>query len=251
MIDFHCHLDLYPDPLAAAHGAQQSRAYILSVTTTPKAFRRTKALAKGSERIRTALGLHPEVAHERYRELALFEAFLPEAGYVGEVGLDGSPHVREHATIQKKVFSSILSLSAKQGGRIFSIHSRRAADDVLDSLAREPNAGIPVLHWFSGSKTQLKRAVDQGCWFSVGAPMARSASGRGILAALPKDRVLTETDGPFGRDGDRSLEPGEVSAAYKALSQLWAMPTGEVERLIRANLNRLARSLEETRRAPA
>jgi TatD DNase family protein len=77
-IDLHCHLDLYPDPTAAVRRCREMGAYVLSVTTTPKAWRGTLALARGAPRIRTSLGLHPQVAHERAQELPLFEALLSE-----------------------------------------------------------------------------------------------------------------------------------------------------------------------------
>src|SRR5437868_5038347 len=51
---------------------------------------------RDSQRIRTALGLHPQLAHERKSELALFDALLPKTDYVGEIGLDGSPEYRPH-----------------------------------------------------------------------------------------------------------------------------------------------------------
>ena len=82
------------------------------MTTTPKAWRGTSALAKGCGRIRTALGLHPQIAHERHGELALFEGLLPETRYVGEVGLDGTPEFRTHAAVQKRVFETVLAMSA-------------------------------------------------------------------------------------------------------------------------------------------
>jgi len=77
MIDFHAHLDLYPDPAGAVELCRQSGTYVLSVTTTPSAWLGIKRLAKGSPRIRTALGLHPQVAHQRKRELSLFDTLLP------------------------------------------------------------------------------------------------------------------------------------------------------------------------------
>lgn len=73
MIDFHCHLDLYPNPAKIIAEADAAGIYVLSVTTTPKAWRETARLAKGMKRIRTAVGLHPQIAHERLQELALFE----------------------------------------------------------------------------------------------------------------------------------------------------------------------------------
>jgi TatD DNase family protein len=35
VIDFHCHLDLYPDPEMAVRRADEARIYVLSVTTPP------------------------------------------------------------------------------------------------------------------------------------------------------------------------------------------------------------------------
>jgi TatD DNase family protein len=239
LIDFHCHLDLYPDPVATIKAADEARVYVLSVTTTPKAWRKTAALAKGCPRIRTALGLHPQIAHERESELPLFEGLISETHYVGEIGLDGSPELRIHAGVQKRVFARVLRVSARHGGRILSIHSRRAADEVLECLRAEPDAGIPILHWFSGSKSQLKAAVAQGCWFSVGLPMLRSGKGRSLVADMPKDRILTETDGPFANDGGRTLTPTDAARTVAALGELWGISAEATDLRISANLKAL------------
>lgn len=236
MIDFHCHLDLYPDPAEAARQADLSRAYVLSVTTTPKAWRKTSGLAKGRARIRTALGLHPQVAHERHGELPLFEALLPETEYVGEVGLDGSREWKAHAAVQRHVFEAVLDMSARAGGRVLSIHSRSAAEEVLDCLRGRPDAGMPILHWFSGSSAQMRRAVEQGCWFSIGLPMTRSERGRSILAALPRDRVLTETDGPFVENGGRPMTPNDIPITVLGLARVWNIPEDEVYEQLLSNL---------------
>ena len=90
VIDFHCHLDLYPDPLAVRDECVKRGMYVLSVTTTPSAWQGTSALAADTKRIRTALGLHPQLAHERRNELTLFDGFLPRRPYIGEIGLDGA-----------------------------------------------------------------------------------------------------------------------------------------------------------------
>ncbi|MEQ9330212.1 Qat anti-phage system TatD family nuclease QatD [Thalassobaculum sp.] len=222
-VDFHCHLDLYPNPQLAAARCGASGAYVLSVTTTPKAWRGTVKLSRGHDRIRTALGLHPQIAHERIGELALFDALLPETRYVGEIGLDGSPESKPHWREQQHVFDHVLASAERAGGRIITIHSRRAATDVLDTLARRRGAGIPVLHWFSGTKAELLRAIDMGCWFSVGPAMVLGKRGRDLVAAMPRDRVLTETDGPFAAVRNQPLEPGEVGRALGALADCWGM----------------------------
>ena len=101
--------------------------YILSVTTTPSAWHGTSTLANGKNRIRTALGLHPQLAHERKSELPLFDDLVMKTRYVGEIGLDGAPEFREHWKDQVEVFEHILKTCSTAGGRILSIHSRRAA----------------------------------------------------------------------------------------------------------------------------
>lgn len=227
--------------------ADLCRVYVLSVTTTPKAWRNTSRLAKGRPRICTALGLHPQVAHERRGELPLFEALLSETNYVGEVGLDGGGEFKMHASVQRHIFETILAMSARAGGRILSIHSRSAVEPLLECLAKRPDAGTPVLHWFTGSAAQMRRAADQGCWFSVGLPMTRSERGRAMLAALPRDRVLTETDGPFVRSGGRPMAPGDVPQVVTGLADVWGIPVDEVHDQLQSNLQVIGATLSTAR----
>jgi TatD DNase family protein len=239
VIDFHCHLDLYPDPHAVARECVVRGLYILSVTTTPSAWAGTAALTHEAPRIRTALGLHPQIAHERKGELPLFERLLPEARYVGETGLDGGPEYQRHWQDQVMVFTRILELCAGAGGRVLTIHSRRAARPVLDALAAHPSAGTPILHWFSGTQRELARAVDLDCWFSVGPTMLAGEKGRALVANMPPDRVLTETDGPFAQLEGRAALPWDAERAVALLADVWAEPEVAVRERLAANLRRL------------
>lgn len=202
------------------------------------------ALAKGCPRVQTALGLHPQIAHERIRELALFERLLPETRYVGEVGLDGSPESKPHWREQLKAFEFILSTTEKAGGRVMSIHSRRAVDDVLKVLGAFPDAGIPVLHWFSGTKRQLSQAIEMGCWFSVGPAMLLGKRGTELTSEMPRNRILTETDGPFTTIKNTPLQPAEVSVAKQKLASIWDVEREEVERQVLDNLRGLMSSIK-------
>lgn len=240
MIDFHCHLDLYRYPELAVQEADRAGIYVLCVTTTPKAWRQTLALCANRRRIRTGLGIHPELAADREQELPLFEQFASSTKYFGEIGLDGSPQYRDAQSAQLRVFSRILRVAATLGGKVLSIHSRRAIDEVLGCLAKEPAAGTPILHWFSGSQAQLRASIDQGCWFSCGPAMLRSAKGKAIAKALPRDRVLTETDGPFGRDGSRPLQPEDSWQAVAMLADIWKVDQAEVVATLRKNLESLS-----------
>ena len=65
------------------------------------------------------------------------------------------------------------------------------------AMIGKANPGIAILHWFSGPMRDLQRAIDTGCWFSVNPAMIRSQTGRSLIAAMPRERVVTESDGPF------------------------------------------------------
>lgn len=239
LIDAHCHLDLYQDPEAVTAEAVRRGVYIISMTTTPTAYKGTKALARGGGRVRTALGLHPELAAEREHELELFEALLPDTDYVGEVGIDGSPAHRETVDLQGRILQRIFDMCAAAGGRTISLHSRAAAGLVLDIIEQEPLAGRFILHWFSGTRAQMERAIGLGCWFSVGPAMLRSRNGRELAAALPRSRVLPESDGPFGTNGVDPLWPWEASSVAETLAPLWGISELETQEFFVGNFREL------------
>ena len=249
MIDFHAHLDLYPDPCSVVHQCEKLGIYVLSVTTTASAWEGTAALSHSSPRIRTALGMHPQLAHERKHELPLFRKLIEQTNYVGEVGLDGSRECKLFWDDQMDVFTEVLNTCCGVGGRILSIHSRRAARDVLDLLRSFPAAGIPILHWFSGTQKELDDAIAMGCWFSVGPAMLASAKSRAQIATMPKERVLTECDGPFARQRDKPLHPWDVADAHEVLAEIWEVMPLEVDRLLHHNLKTLGGSLDNELRS--
>lgn len=243
MIDFHCHIDLYPDPYAVLNGIDARGTYVLAVTTTPKAWRGTTKLVGDRKRVRVALGLHPEVVAERHQEIALLCGLLPETKYVGEIGIDGSPAHRQSLELQVIVFERILLECSRLGGRVMSIHSRGAASRVLDSLERHPQAGTAILHWFSGTMLELERAVSLGCWFSIGPAMFRSKRGRELASAMPLDRVLTETDAPFTRYGNDPIMPWQAYDCLAELERARGIDRTELSKIFEDNLRKVVQAL--------
>ena len=237
MIDFHCHLDLFPDPHEIARECRKRKLNVLSVTTTPSAWAGTATLGGGA--IMTALGLHPQLAHERKSELSLFDRLLPGCIYVGEIGLDRAPEFKAHWQDQVDVFRHVLEACERAGGRIMSIHSRRASTPVLDLLDLYPGSGTPIFHWFSGTVRELDRAIALGCWFSVGPAMLRNKRGMELARRMPRARVLTESDGPFARIRGRTVFPWEVDIAVDALARCWGTDTALVEQSLAENLSNL------------
>jgi TatD DNase family protein len=242
-VDLHVHLDLYEDHAELIAECDRAEVATLAVTTTPQAWRRNRELAQGSRHVRVALGLHPQLVAERAGELALFEHLLSEARYVGEVGLDAGPRFYRSFPEQERIFERVLRLCAEQGGKILTVHSVRAVGKVLGHIERQlpPSRGRVVLHWFTGTASEARRAADLGCYFSINAEMLRSPKHRELVGKLPVDRLLTETDGPFVERDGRPARPVDVASTVADLAALRGVPVGEMAQVVVRNLGALAR----------
>ena len=231
LIDTHCHLDLYPDPRALASRCEAAGVYTIAVTNTPSVFEHTASLSHGMRYVRPALGLHPELAVQRRGELPQMWELLGRTRYIGEIGLDYRPGNEEERALQRSVFEQILERCDSAGGKILTVHSRGSAEDVVAAVGPSFN-GVVVLHWYSGSPGTLDRAVSQGFYFSINPAMCRGKRFRSLLSRIPRDRILTETDGPFVSVGQRPAEPDDVSAVTGIIAAEW----GEDELAVRAEI---------------
>jgi TatD DNase family protein len=98
-----------------------------------------------------------------------------------------------------------------------------------------------MLHYFSGTKGDVHKAVDQGFFFSVNPAMTRSKKGAGLIAEMPRERVLTESDGPFVKVDRRAATPEDVVVVLRHLSELWNCPPEEARFQIYNNYLRMLR----------
>lgn len=239
--DFHCHVDLFPDPPAVIEQCEKERIAVLAVTTTPRAWAQNRDWTKSSALVHASVGLHPELVGQRYAEADLLERLIGECRLVGEVGLDGSPQHRKSYDRQKLVFSRALTAAQAHGGRVLTIHSRRAARDVIDLIDQhcDPGDVLCILHWFSGSAAQAKRAIESGCYFSVNTAMLRHERGRSLVQGLPKERLLTETDAPFMKVNGGPSQPSNAIEILGELSALFGEPHDRLLSQITINAQRV------------
>ncbi len=91
--------------------------------------------------------------------------------------------------------------------------------------------------------TQLKRAISLGCWFSVGPAMLATKKGKSLVKEMPKERILTETDGPFASLDQKVLMPWDVQKAIPALSELWQISPEEANFALTSNLQSVLKSI--------
>ncbi len=244
LVDFHCHLDLYPDYPAVMQETEKAGIFTLAVTTTPQAWPRNHDLAQRTKHVRAALGLHPQLVAERASEISLWEQYFPKARYIGEVGLDAGPRFFKSLDAQKRVFQRVLQCCADAGDKILTVHSVRSVKSVLDHIEAflPADKGKVVLHWFAGTKNEAKRALELGCYFSINAAMFSNERHASMIQSIPLDRILTETDGPFTQTGDRQSKPSDVAIVVEKLGYLHQLPTERVSATILNNLRNLVGS---------
>lgn len=241
-LDFHCHLDLYPEFENLVIECEKEKIYTLTVTTTPRAWIKNYNLTKNLKYVRAALGLHPQlVKHNMVEDFLLWKKYFLETKYIGEVGLDASANFFHTMDAQKRVFIQILKCCAEVGGKILSVHSLRCATKTLDLIESNLPAekGSVVLHWFTGDNTELRRAMRLGCYFSINIKMAQSARGKKIIEKIPLDKMFTETDGPFIEYGGKTIKPGDVATVIDHIAKIKKIAPSTVKDIIYLNLKNL------------
>lgn len=238
-MDFHCHLDLYPNAREVFAQAVERNMFTWLVTTSPRAFSATSKVLGGHANVLITPGLHPEIVHERYAELDTLIEQINYASAVGEVGLDGSKRFQHSFDAQRTAFTAVVAQCANVGGRVLSIHSRQAVREVLAVLDDHPGFGTAVLHWFTGTAAELKSASDMGCWFSIGPAAFNSASGKALATKLPRDRVVPESDGPFAQVNGATVMPWSSGQTAELLAQAWGLPVSEVAMTLEFNARQL------------
>jgi TatD DNase family protein len=247
MIDFHCHLDLYRDPIALLPEVNHRCEFVLAVTTSPRAWVKTSKVFQDIDCVATAIGLHPEILQERIVERDALIAGISQTPFIGEVGIDGSPRYANSIKMQEEVLGDVIQESEHCGGRILSIHSRNAATKVLDILEKHSVKNIPVLHWFSGSPTELDRAIELGVWFSVNSIMASANKGTALIAKMPLSRLLPETDGPFAQNKGVPYMPWDTSTVIRQFAKIFNTSVADVELEMKKNLKCLLETIGVTK----
>jgi TatD DNase family protein len=237
MLDTHCHIDHYQNPLEVAKEAENHGIITIAVTNLPSHFEMIYPYLSTFKRLRLALGLHPQLVKSGKTERIIFERMLSKTSYIGEIGLDFSGEGKFSKTPQIETLKFILN-KIQDRPRFITLHSRKAESAVLE-LLEEYNIENAVFHWYSGPLKVLEQAIKSGHYFSLNHAMVRSKKGRQIIEIIPLDCILTETDGPFIQLGSREVTPSDIKTLLIALADIRKLPVLEIENHINSNFRRL------------
>lgn len=243
IFDMHCHLGFYENPAQAAALLAEMGVGALSATVTPGEFERMGTELEGN--VRVGVGLHPWwVADGSCGEAEIARAceLAARQRYVAEIGLDFARGREASAKVQLSAFERMLS-ACGNGEHVLSIHAVRATAEALDALDAHGTltaGNAVILHWFSGSSSELTRAVRMGCLFSVGPRMLATRRGREYARQIPAPQLLLETDLPSSAEEGELLSPTEhAQQLTNALDTLRELRGDDIADTIYATSTRL------------
>ncbi len=252
LIDTHVHLDdtrYDADRDALIERARQAGvATLVSIGTHLSDSRWVAGYADPAKKIYGTVGQHPEyetVLSEA--DLAEYEALAQKPGIVaiGEVGLDF--HRPEFSLAkQEPVFRAMIAL-AKKLKLPLVIHNRQADRDTIRILREDwdPSLG-GLFHCFAGDAQCAREALDLNFDLAVGGVLTfKSAQGlRDIIATVPLERLVLETDGPWlapqAWRGQRN-EPAYVASVAQTLATLKGVSLEAVAEATTRNAKRVFR----------
>jgi TatD DNase family protein len=214
LTDTHCHLDFTSfdnDRMQVLdRGRQAGVGRILMPGINLGSSRKTVELATCDESLFAGVGFHPNESAQwdlrSYEELHKLAANHKVVA-IGEIGLD---YFRDRAPreLQRKVFQDQLNL-AQETELPVVIHNRQASEDLL-SILSDWHAGLKgcgsklverpgVLHSFSEDFEYAIRAMEINFYLGITGPVTfqNAQDLRKVVASLPLDKILIETDAPF------------------------------------------------------
>lgn len=205
LFDTHTHLDSQKfddDREAVISRAREAGVELMvNIGFDRETIPTTMQLAEKYDFIYAAVGWHPvESIHMTPADLLWIEELCkhPKVVAIGEIGLDyywdTSPK-----EVQHQVFRDQIRL-ARRLGKPIVIHNRDAHEDILTILREEKAEEVGgVMHCFSGSVESAKICLGMNFYISFGGPVTykNARVPKEVLASVPLDRLLIETDSPY------------------------------------------------------
>lgn len=248
LIDAHTHIDMFNNATlpTALNEIEQHQIFTLSVSIDPAGYERAKAIAVNHPLIVPLFGIHPWEAHRFANKVDSLAPLLAESPMLGEIGLDF--HFMKDKILYPKqfaVFDYFLDTAVSQQ-KIVNIHGLGAETAVLERL-EQFQPPTPIVHWYAGPLTLIDRYLALGAYFTFGVELLYGEKIEKILAAIPQDRLLSETDNP-GANQHFTQKPGTPDLIQQVVAKMASclqMSEAEMKAILNQNFTRLIASSSE------
>ena len=191
--DFHTHLHNDKNLKSSLECITKHKILSTACSVDIPSFNKSQEIAKMSDLVIPTFGIHPMKAAE-LQHLESLDTFLNQSPLIGEIGLDQRWFTDVPLGKQIEVFEYILD-HCNKSEKYCVIHTSGAEENVYDVLLHFPKAK-PIIHWFDGSPSLLKKMTDKGWFFTYGLELHYSEHIRNLLTRTPIELVLSETDNP-------------------------------------------------------
>lgn len=248
LIDSHSHLNCLTETGTSLDVLMQDAfdagvGHILCPGIDPEHFFEVLDIARQYDQVKAGVGVHPnETGSHGITEAVLFEwASDPEVIAIGETGLDYFRDTSDKQ-IQQAQFRLHIQV-AKALKKPLIIHGRDAHEDIL-KIMQEEQAGPAIMHCFTESVEIAKAAIDLGCLISFSGIITfkNAQTLRDVVAELPLDRLLVETDAPYLAPEPyrgKMNQPAYVHYVAQCMADIKGIPLSEVCAVTSANFIRL------------
>lgn len=237
LIDSHVHTDndrLQPDLERVLNDARAANIIAQIIPGISRQYwPRIKQLCSQHSDLFACYGLHPCFCDDHQPgDLEALAVWLgrERAVAVGECGLDYAISGADKAA-QQHLFAAQLAL-AREFNLPIVIHARRALEDVL-RMIRSSGHGKGVVHSFNGSLQQASRLIELGYKLSFGGAVTydRANRLRKLVAQLPLEALLLETDAPDQPDADHHKQRNEPAYLFNVWQSIGAIRSESAEEL--------------------
>jgi len=204
LFDSHAHVDVEDydqDREAVLTECGEILAGVINPGVDRETSLKAMELAHQYPFVYAAVGWHPEeIGRSTDQDIRDLEAWCadPKVVAIGEIGLDYYNDENAPHDLQKKRFIQQLELAKKVNLPVL-VHDREAHGDMLAILQKEGQGVTGVMHCYSGSLEMAKILLKMGWYFGFGgaSTFKNSKRAKEVLAWLPEDRILFETDSPY------------------------------------------------------
>lgn len=246
MVDTHAHLDLCDDPEEALveRAVEAGVERIMTVGTEPRSHAASLEIAAYDEHVFAALGWHPHEASSfsaaGLTQLAEAASESQRVRAIGEIGLDFYRDLSPRRD-QERAFIAQLDL-ARQVDLPVVVHTRAAAQETFELLAKHARGLTVILHCFSAPE-RLDECVSRGylCSFAGNVTYPKATKLKEAARRVPGELLLVETDAPYLAPQSlrgKPNEPAYVCETAEYLAELKGISYEELEETVEANAAR-------------
>ncbi|MGY0694408.1 TatD family hydrolase [Virgibacillus sp. FSP13] len=229
IIDAHIHLDMYDEPdrnKLLKELKHHHVAALIAVSSHLQSAEMNLELSRIDERIKPAIGYHPEQEPPSDYILEQIKAFMhrhqEEMVAVGEVGLPYYSR-QKNPKLQVDPYLEILELFIQQVVTLdkpIVLHAVYDDAPLVCDLLEKHSVKKAHFHWFKGDYKTIERMQQNGYYISITPDVLYEKEIQQLVKRYPLSNMMVETDGPWQFKGPFMGEITNPKMIHKSIAKI-------------------------------